>query len=109
MYEAPSIIKEVGDILRLPLPRAREDIEAHVVELEKLRVPLAEAVVDAGRLVAEKRLQALWPKDAEKKLTELERTVRLEGDIAVYERDYQFLLRLEKFIEQRLTVIITIL
>jgi hypothetical protein len=96
------IISTVGAILRLPLPRAQEDLEAHIIELEAHRFDLAQATVDALKLLYEKRKQMLWPKDAEKNLTELDRTTRLNGDVAILERDYQFLLRIESLVEARL-------
>lgn len=69
-------------------------------ELSALRLELAEMTVDAYQKVAEKRRQMLWPKD--KEMTELDRKTRLDGDVAVYERDYQFLLRIENIVADRL-------
>lgn len=107
--ETPKIVSEIGEFLRHPLPRAQEDLEAHVIGLEALRYELAEACVDAMQLLYEKRRQMLWPKDAEKGLTELDRTTRLNGDVAILERNYQFLLRVEALVEQRLSLGITLL
>lgn len=100
----PGIIARVGEFLRNPLPRAREDLEAHIIGLEGLRYDLAHDCVESMQVLYQKRRQMLWPKDAEKGLTELDRTTRLNGDVAILERDYQFLLRLEKLVEDRLTL-----
>ena len=108
MYQPPKIVKRVGEILKKPIPYAPEDLDEYVRELLGIRVELAESVVEWGCLVAEKRKQMLWPKDAETKLTELDRTVRLEGDIAFIEKDYKFLVMLEKYIEQQLTMIVAL-
>lgn len=79
-------------------------MEAHIIGLEALRFDLAKEVADSMQLLYEKRKQMLWPKDAEKGLTELDRTTRLNGDVAILERDYQFLLRLESLVEARLNI-----
>jgi hypothetical protein len=104
--ELPSahIISEVGELLRVPLPRAQEDLEAHVIGLEALRYDLAEATSNSLQMLYQKRKQMLWPKDAEKNLTELDRTTRLNGDVAILERDYQFLSRLEALVDSRLSL-----
>jgi hypothetical protein len=104
-----SIITTVGALLRQPLPRAQEDLEAHVIELEACRFDLAEATVNSLQLLYQKRKQMLWPKDAEKNLTELDRTTRLNGDVAILERDYAFLLRIEALIEGRLNLALVFL
>lgn len=54
------------------------------------------------RLLYEKRKQMLWPKDFEKGLTELDRTTRLDGDLAPMEADYQFMLKLDELIVARI-------
>lgn len=107
MYESPEIINRVGEIMRKPLPRAAEDIDTYVIELDAIRLSLAEAISDHIRLLYEKRKQALWPKDMKvnnKEVTELERQVRLNGDLAPIERDYEFLTRLERLVEQRINL-----
>jgi hypothetical protein len=96
------IISRVGELLRQPLPTTEKDLRAHLVQLEALRFDLAQATTDAMQTLYEKRKQMLWPRDAEKGLTELDRTTRLNGDIAPLERDYQFLLRIESLIDGRL-------
>jgi hypothetical protein len=104
-----SVLAEVGEFLRQPLPRAQEDLEAHLIGLEALRHDLAKETVDAMELLYTKRKQMLWPKDAEKGLTELDRTTRLNGDVAPLEKDYQFLLRLEALVEARLSLALSLL
>lgn len=108
MYESPKIINSIGKLLRKPLPRAAEDLDTYMIELDAARPELAEAVVDCMRLLHEKRKQLLWPKDAEKGLTELDRQTRLDGDIAPIERDYQFLLKLERLVEHRINLAVII-
>lgn len=103
-YQEPAIVGEIGSILRQPLPLAHEDLEGAVIGLEAYRFALAEATVDAMRLLYEKRKQMLWPKDAEKNLTELDRTTRLNGDVAMLERNYAFLTRLEALVDARLNL-----
>jgi len=103
------IIAEVGEYLRKPLPRAQEDLEAHVIGLEALRFGLAKATTDSLQTLYQRRKQMLWPKDAEKNFTELDRTTRLNGDVAELERDYQFLVRLEALVEGRLNLALVFL
>lgn len=103
------ILSEVGAYLRQPLPRAQEDLEAHVIGLDALRFQLAQVTTDSLQTLYQKRKQMLWPKDAEKSLTELDRTTRLNGDVAVLERDYQFLLRIEALVESRLNLALMLL
>lgn len=99
MYESPNeIIRRVGVFLREPIPEV--DIEDHLSGLEALRFDLAEATVDWQRLLAEKKNQMLHPKD--KELTDMDRKVMLNASIAVIERDYEFLLRLEGLVSDRL-------
>lgn len=102
MYQSPQIIIEIGKFLREPLPLAQEDLEAHMIGLEALRYDLAQATSDQLRLVYDKKKQMLWPRDMEKGLTELDRTTRLNADVSLIDRDYQFLLRLEALVEFRL-------
>lgn len=102
MYESPKIIAEVGAFLREPLPRIPEDLEAHIIGLDALRFELAQATADWLKLLYDKRRQMLWPKDTDKKMTELDRNVHLHADVSVIERDYHFLEALTKLVEQRL-------
>lgn len=99
--KSEQIIAEVGKYLRQALPRAQEDLEAHVIGLDSLRFDLAKERADAMQSLYEKRKQMLWPKDVDAKLTELDRNTRLNADVAILERDYQFLVRLEDLVEAR--------
>lgn len=110
-YSLPSekIIANVGTYLRQSLPRAQEDIESHVIGLDALKYDLAEATANSLRTLYEKRKQMLWPKDAEKSFTELDRTTRLNGDVAILERDYKFLCRLEELVDARLNLAMLLL
>lgn len=89
--ESPSIIEEAGRLLRKPMSLADKDIEASIIELEAIRYELAEEKANTQKLLYEKRKQMLWPKDAEKNFTELDRTTRLNGDVASISRDNEFL------------------
>lgn len=99
MWESPPILAEAGALLRKPPSKEV------ALELSDIRFPLAEEKVKMLRLVYEKRKQMLWPKDAEKGLTELDRTTRLNGDLAPLEADYEFIKTIELLIEQRLELI----
>lgn len=90
------LVAEIGTLLR------QAPSQEQLISLDKLRFDLANEVTDAMQLLYEKRKQMLWPKDAEKGLTELDRSTRLNGDVAILERDYQFLLRLETLVADRL-------
>lgn len=106
MDKHKDIINRVGEALQQPIPKA---VKPYVEELESVRFKLAEARADAMQLLYEKRRQMLWPKDTAEKLTELDRTTRLNGDVAVLERDYQFLNRLEKLLDDRIELAVTYL
>ena len=101
-YKSPDIIKEIGVYLREPLSLFQEDLHNQMIGLESLRYGLTEATVDQLKLLYDKKKQMLWPKDSEKGLTELDRTTRLNADVSIIDRDYQFLLRLEPLVEFRL-------
>lgn len=90
-YESPPIIHTLS-IMR---GKVNED------ELEKLRYELAETTVDWLRKLHEARAQMLRPKD--KDMTELDRKTLLDSSVAVIERDYEFLLRLEGIVRDRIT------
>lgn len=105
--KSEKIIAEVGEFLRVPIPK--DDLEDHIIGLEALRFELATQLVDSMMLLYQKRKQMLWPKDAEKGMTELDRTTRLNGDVAILERDYKFLQRLEELIDSRLKLAIFLL
>lgn len=104
MYESPKVIIEVGKYLQQPLPLAQEDLRQHLIGLESMRYQLAEAIADQIKLVYDKRKQMLWPKDADKGLTELDRNTRLNADVSVMERDKEFLLRIEEMVLFRLNM-----
>lgn len=98
--ELPKIVEKLRPLLSQPIPLSSGSLRHHLQTLESLRYALAEARVDSLQSLQEKRRQALWPKDRE--FTELDRKTRLEGDVAVYEKNYQFLLQLEEIVRDRL-------
>ena len=103
-YQSPPIIAEAGKLLREHLPNGGEDAEVHIMELDALRYDVAEATADTLRLLYEKRKHVLWPKD--KDVTELDRSVRLNADIAPIERDFALLQKIEVLIKDRIELCI---
>lgn len=106
------IIKTAGEYLRVPLPRNKIKLQEHIIGLESIRFDLAEASVDTMRLLYEKRKQMLWPKDipvGKKEPTELDRSTYLNADTSTIERDYQFLIRIESLIQERLNIALKLL
>lgn len=95
-YREPEIIQKLGEVLRQPASLSSFE------ELEVMRFDLSLAIADQMKLVYEKRKQMLWPKDMDKGLTELDRTTRLNGDLAQLERDWEFLKMIEAQVELRL-------
>jgi hypothetical protein len=104
-YSSPPIILDCAKLLRNPIPRAQEDIENHVIELNALQYPVVEAQCDMLQTLYEKKKQFLWPKDVPNmKMTELDRTTKLNADTAVLERDYQLLCKIEGLLISRLNI-----
>jgi len=101
MYESPSeVIHSVAKFLGEPLPDKAPELLAHLKGLEATRLKLGEARVDWHKLLHEKESQMLHPKDAN--FTEMDRKVMLNASVAVIRRDYDYLLTMEKLIEERL-------
>lgn len=101
MYESPiSVIKRVGLYLRTAMPIQGKKLVDHLQGLEATRFDLAQAVVDWHQLLAEKKNQMLYPKDKDK--TEMDRRVMLDASVAVIERDYKFLCKLEELVRERI-------
>lgn len=109
MYTPPPTIEKVSKALRISLPGAREDLEESIRVLDVIRVELAHAIADHQKLLYEKRKQYLWPKDAEKGLTELDRTTRLNGDLAALEADWTLLNALNEILEQKITLALVLI
>lgn len=101
-----SIISQVGNYLREPLPDTKQAGIEHLTGLEKLRFDLLEVTVDWQKLLAEKKSQYLHPKDPN--FTELDRTTMLNATIANIQRDVSFLVELNTLITQRLELAKTI-
>lgn len=99
------IIKRAGDYLRVPLPKEKTKLVEHLIGLESIRFELAETAVDTLKLLYDKRKQMLWPKDipvGKKEPTELDRSTYLNADTSIVERDYQFLIRIEALVKERI-------
>lgn len=92
--ELPKVVEK----LRPYLEKRLDKID--VLGLESLRLELSEAKVDFHMKLQEKRRQMLWPKD--KDMTELDRKTRLDGDVAAYQRNYDFLVELDDIVKDRL-------
>lgn len=91
-------LPEVVEKLRPYLEKRLDKID--ILDLERLRLELSEAKVDFHMKLQEKRRQMLWPKD--KDFTELDRKTRLDGDVAVYQRNYDFLVELDDIVRERI-------
>jgi hypothetical protein len=99
MYQPPTdILARVGVLIRDPLPE--ENLASHLRELEAVRLSVAIAVVDWMKLLYEKREQFRHPKD--KDLTDWDRNTMLHSAVAVIERDYELLKRIETIITERI-------
>lgn len=96
-YKEPSAVQQAARVL------SRKD--ADYESLEGIAMILAFAIADQTKLIYEKRKQMLWPKDMEKGLTELDRTTRLNGDLAFIERDLILLNKLEALVIMRLELL----
>lgn len=92
--ELPKVVEK----LRPYLEKRLDKID--ILDLERLRLELSEAKVDFHMKLQEKRRQMLWPKD--KDFTELDRKTRLDGDVAVYQRNYDFLVELDDIVRERI-------
>ena len=98
--ELPKIVTRIRPFLSEELPLAQGALRSHLTGLESLRLALAEARVEALVELHTKRRQMLWPKD--KEMTELDRKTRLDGDVAVYERNHLFLEQLEQLVKEHI-------
>ncbi len=98
--DLPKIVDKLRPFLSKELPKNPNALRSHLLGLESLRFALAEARVEALYELHTKRRQMLYPKD--KEFTELDRKVRLDGDVALYERNYTFLVELEEIVKDRL-------
>lgn len=84
------VIKKLSPLLQQPFSKEL------LLGIQPLRLELSKEVVDLGQKLAERKRQVLWPKD--KEMTELDRKIRLDADVAQLERDYEFLLKVELII-----------
>lgn len=109
-YSSSPIISEAAELLRGSIPRAQEDLDIHIIALDALRYPVAEATCDMLQFLYEKKKQMLWPKDVPNmKMTELDRHTKLNGDTAIIERDYQLLARIEALLDARINLCMELL
>lgn len=105
-YEPPiQAIRDISEYLQQPIPDDNLDngLEEHLRGLESTLYKLAEVKADWHKMLSEKKSQMLHPKD--KDLTELDRTIMLNASVAVIQRDYDFLCRVEELADQRIDII----
>lgn len=82
------------------MPRNKDKLVDHMLGLEACRYDLSQKMVEWHMLLADKKAIALRPKD--KDYTELDRNVLLEADISIIRKDYDFLVKLDELIKDRL-------
>lgn len=76
-YKESEIISKLSPLLQQLVPP--------IDKIQLLRLELARAIAESDELLAIKRRQMLWPKD--KEMTELDRKIRLRGDVSQIERE----------------------
>jgi hypothetical protein len=100
-YQPPTeVIKRVGIYMSVAMPTNKNKLADHLVGLDACRYDLAKKTAEWHKLLADKKRQALHPKD--KDLTELDRNVMLEANVSVIRADYEFLVRLEELAKERI-------
>lgn len=100
-YQSPTeIIKRVGVYMSVSMPTDKKRLVDELRGLEACRYDLALKTAEWHKLLADKKRQALHPKD--KDLTELDRNVMLDANVSVIRQDYEFLLKLEELVRDRL-------
>jgi len=102
-YESPTeVMKRCGVYLGVTMPDSKVKLIAHLRGIEACRFDLVKAITEWHRLVAEHRNRMLHPKD--KELTELDRNTMLEAHVAVVRQDYEFLVKLDELIVDRIAL-----
>lgn len=100
-YQSPTgIMKRVGVYMSVAMPTNKSKLAGHLLGLDGCRFDLALKAVEWHMLLADKKRQVLHPKD--KDLTELDRTVMLEANVSIIRSDYEFLIRLEELVKDRI-------
>jgi len=101
MYQSPTeVMKRVGIYLSVTMPQNKDRLVDHLLGLEACRYDLSQKLTEWHLLLADKKAIALRPKD--KDYTELDRNVMLAADVSVIQKDYDFLLKLDELIKDRL-------
>ena len=98
-YPPMDIISAVKDYLNQEVPITESDQEDALIALEKLRLPLLEARIEAQTELLKRRNQYLHPKD--KNLTELDRKTMLDAQMTAYLKEYELLNGLEYLLKDR--------
>lgn len=102
-YQPPTeVIKRVGIYLKVTMPGGPgpRKLITHLQGLEATQYRLAEAVVDWHKLLNEKKSQMLYPKD--KDYSEMDRKIMLNASVAIIKRDYEFLVKLQELVRDRI-------
>ena len=100
-YQSPTeIIRRVGVYLSAVMPTDQKKLVDELVGLEACRFELAKMTAEWHMLLADKKRQVLHPKD--KDLTELDRNVMLDANVSVIRSDYEFLVKLEELVKDRI-------
>lgn len=100
-YQPPTeIIRRVGAYMSVAMPTGQKKLIDELVSLEACRYELAKYVTEWHMLLTNKRRQVLHPKD--KDFTELDRTVMMDANVSVIRQDYEFLVKLEELVRDRI-------
>ena len=98
----------MASLIRLPLPKGQKSIQTHIEALLDASVTLADELTNWHMKLHLKRRQVLWPKQADEKLTEMDRKIRNDADSAEVERDYEFMKQLKKLADYKLDFLKTL-
>lgn len=89
------------------LPTSASQLKDRLRETERAYVRAVEARVEAHAELQNARLRYLHPKD--KDMTDFDRKVQLEANTSDLQAEYELLAGIEKALEQRISVIQTLL
>ncbi len=93
------LIANVKKFLGDEVPKEKAQLKLKICALEKLRLPLLEARIEAQTELLQRRNQYLHPKD--KNLTELDRKTMLDSQTTAYLKEYELLNGLEYLLKDR--------
>ena len=108
-YESPKIIQESADWVREPIRVSKKELSELIHDLQGVLLTLDESIADYTKKLAEGRRAMLWPKDVEKGLTEMDRKIRNDADVAPIERDLIFMKKIEVLLKDRIRLAMILL